>query len=313
MKNKAIDYPHPVLNDYNSDFKDCSFSVNLTSHSDTGDSLLFEFEYDLKAPGIEALLNDNKAKMVLRISCQRTSFRTAVDMNLNGPTTVTILKKNVSGVLTIQGMIVAVEVINEYKLDEFNPSFFSNAFFSLRKGDIIASEPGVKITLNTILEKSMAGIVFINFDPNIDEMKVHYASIEDGENPETNDYIYITLPEKEYDNYAKLMTKKHLKNGIERFLQGSIVLPAITEAVSKLRFEELIEENDLEYHYRGTKWADAVYASLVNYGIEELSTSTKTDYEIANKLLGNVVFDSIDNLMQKMTEWSTIVQEDEAL
>lgn len=48
-------------------------------------------------------------------------------------------------------------------------------------------------------------------------------------------------------------------------------------------------------------------------GIEELATCNQSDFEIANKLLGDVVGDSINTLMQKMIDWSTIQQEDEAL
>ena len=41
-------------------------------------------------------------------------------------------------------------------------------------------------------------------------------------------------------------TKKHMKNGIERFLQSAIVLPAITEGVSKIRLEETLAEEDMD-------------------------------------------------------------------
>ena len=109
------------------------------------------------------------------------------------------------------------------------------------------------------------------------------------------------------------MPKKHLKNGVERFLQCSIILPAITEAISILRREELIEVDEDEPHYKGTVWADSIMQALTNLGVEELATCNRSDFELANLLLGNVVGDSISNLMQKLTDWSTIRQEDESL
>ena len=91
-----------------------------------------------------------------------------------------------------------------------------------------------------------------------------------------------------------------------------VVFPAITEAVARLRREEELEE-DPDCHYRGTIWAESLYNALNKMGIEELATCNQSDFEIANKLLGDVVGDSINILMQKMIDWSTIQQEDEAL
>lgn len=312
MRNKAIEYPHPVLNEYTNDFIESVFSIEVVAHSDNGNTIELEFAYNLSCPGIVDLLSDGLAKIVLRLTCFRTSFRTVYDMKLNDTTIISIPKKSVTDVIDIQAMIVATKRFDNYALKEFNRNFFGETTFVLRKGDIIANEPGIKIKLNTVLEKNMAGIVLINADNNISEMKVSYATVEETD-PALTNYIFITLPDVEYKNYAKLMTKKHLKNGVERFLQSSVVLPAITEAVSKLRMEEMLADDDLEFHYRGTVWADSIHEALINLGIDELSSNTQSDYEIANKLLGNVIFDSISNLMQKMIDWSTIRPEDDVL
>ena len=87
----------------------------------------------------------------------------------------------------------------------------------------------------------------------------------------------------------------------------------MTEAIALLRKEELIEADEDEPHYKGTVWADSIMQALANLGVEELATCNRSDFELANLLLGNVVGDSISNLMQKLTDWSTIRQEDESL
>jgi len=312
MRNKAIEYPHPVLNEYTNDFIEGGFSIEVVSNNDNGNIIELQFDYSLSCSGVAELLSDGLAKIVLRLTCKETSFRTVYDMELNGITVISIPKKNVANNIYIQAMVVATKNIDRYALKEFNRDYFGDTTFSLRKGDIIANEPGLKIALDTVLERNMAGIVLINTDSNAKEMKVSYASVEET-NPALTNYIFITLPDVEYKNYAKIMTKKHLKNGVERFLQSSIVLPAITEAVSKLRMEEMLQEDCVDCHYRGTLWADSIHEALINLGIDDLASNTQSDYEIANKLLGNVVFDSISNLMQKMMEWSTIRQEDDVL
>lgn len=313
MRNKAIEYPHPVLNNYSRDFVACSFSMEIGKHNDTGSELYLEIGYSIDCPGIAKMIEDNAAKVILRVTCPRTSFRYTFELNKKGATDIIIPKKFVTDLIDMQAMVVAVSACADYELSEFNKNYFGSTRFSLRKGDILASEPGVKIKLNTVLERNAAGIVQIRCDNNARELSVHYATIED-EDPTITNYIYISLPDAEYRNYAKLMTKKHLKNGVERFLQCSIVLPAITEGVSRLRKELETEEEDLTEHYVGTIWGDSVIDALRRLGIDDLATCVQyTDFELANKLLGNVVSDSLNNLMQKMTDWSTIRQEDEVL
>lgn len=312
MRNKAIEYPHPVLNEYTNDFAECSFSIGIVSHGDNGQNLEFEIQYDLDCHGMLQLIRDGVAKMYLRVVCYRTSYRTVVELKTDGHTIITLPKKMVTDVIDFQAMIVATQDFDNYKLDEFNNDYFEGVSFKIRKGAVIANEPGLKIKLSTILEKNVSGIVQVTGSPYVTEMKVNYASIEE-EDPALTNYIVITLPDKEYKNYAKLRTKKHLKNGVERFLQSSIILPAVTEAIALLRKEELVEANEDDPHYKGTVWADSIMQALTNLGVEELATCNRSDFELANLLLGNVLGDSISNLMQKLTDWSTIKQEDESL
>ncbi len=65
--------------------------------------------------------------------------------------------------------------------------------------------------------------------------------------------------------------------------------------------------------YKGTIWADSMYAALHKLNITELADEPRSDYELANMLLANVTSDSLSNLMQKLTEWSRIREEDPSL
>ena len=213
MRNKAVEYPHPVLNEYTNDFAESNFSIEIISHGDTGKNLEFEIQYSLDCPGILQMIHDGVAKIYLRAVCYRTSYRTVEELKIGGSTIVTLPKKFVTDVVDFQAVIVATQDINDYKLEEFNNDYFEGISFKIRKGAVIANEPGLKIKLNTILEKSVSGIVQVTGSPSITEMKVNYASVEE-EDPALSNYIVITLPDNEYKNYAKSRTKKHLKNGI---------------------------------------------------------------------------------------------------
>lgn len=309
MRNRAVEYPHPVLNEYTQDYIDSSFEVEVLSHTDNGPEIILELECKLNCNGIARCISEGKAKAVLRLTCYRTSYRDAFDLDPFGSTIIRIEKKRVSGSIDLQAIIVATDNIRGFKLQEFNPLFFADADFLIRKGDVLANEPGIVIKLDTSLEKNMAGIVLVRGDQHATSICVHFAEANE-EQPDLLNYIVITLPDSVYKNYARIMSKKHLKNGVERFIQASVILPVITEAVGRLRSEEIEDGDESSTQYRGTVWADSIYDALRRYGITELADSQMSDTEIANMLLGDVLSDSISNLMQKLTEWSTIREED---
>lgn len=313
MRHNKSDFPRPVLSDFSKDFVDCSFSLKLNDHNDNGDTIQLFLECDLKSEGLKSLIDSGNANAIVRVTCFRTSFRSVYKLEPDYTLTIQLKKRDVVDLIDVQGLIVANKEIPSYALKEFNREYFGETVFSLRKGDILATEPGFKIQLNSVLEKDAAGIVQIRVANNINTMRAHYASLEE-DDPSLTNYIYIDLPDKEYVAYAKLRTKKHMKNGIERFLQASIVLPAITEGISKIRLEEMINEEDLDEHYKGTTWADSIIAAVQReFSVDSITETGKTDFEIANCILGGIVGDSINNLCQKMEEWSTIRQEDEIL
>lgn len=312
MRNKGIDFPHPVLNEYTSDYLDSSFSISVSSNSDNGSDLVFQIESELKSDGITRLIETGKAKALLRVMCHRTSFRDTYPLKINGSCLISIPKAKIADKLSIQGMIVAQDELTDFSLTEFNPDFFTNTVFKLRKGDVIADEPGIWVSLDTLIEPNVGGIVQVKCGTPTCSVSVYYPD-ESDQNPETCDYIYVTLPEDLYKTYHKLSHKKYLKTGVERFLQSAVVLPAIVEGISKLRFEESTMPEDDEPHYRHTVWGESIYAELSKRGIETLDDESKSDYELANLLLGDVISDSISNLMTKASEWSQLQMGDPIL
>lgn len=312
MRNNTTQYPRPVLNEYLRDFKDSKFEISAPSFEETSDSIIFNFSYILACAGIEKLIEEGYAKVIIRLTCSRTSYRAVFELKTGEETQIIINKKHVVDSIDIQGIIVATQAYSSYKLNEFNKNYFGELSFVLRKGDVVANEPGMEIKLNTVLEKTAAGVVLIAGDATIETTKVRYATLEETDPMYTN-YIIVLLPQKEFETYKKLTKKKHLKYGIERFLQATLILPAIVEAISIIKEEELSHPEDVENHYLGTVWADSLITALAKNGIEDLTITQKTNVELANIILGDVVSDSISDLIQKMTDWSTIRQEEDIL
>ena len=316
MRNKKIDFPHPVLNEYSKDFVNSDFSMTVTSVDDSDDSISILVKCELKGDGLTAMMNNGLLSGVARVICSKTSYRDIFPISLNDESEIKISKDKIAGSFEIQGIILANDYGIKYSLQDFNQLYFANFSFDLRKGDIVASEPGVTVKLDTLLEKEAAGIVFISRDINRTDIKVNYATINE-QDEKLMDYIVIIMPEREYNNYNKLRTKKHLKSSIDRFLQSSIILPAIVEGIGRLRREEELKMSDENYieEYAGTVWAESLLNAIRNKGYEDLTDSINhiSDYELANKILKDVVNDSINNMMQKMDDWSMLIVEDEVL
>ena len=312
MRNKTTEYPRPVLNEYLRDFVGSRFEICDPVIEENDDFLEFHISYELECPGLEELINQGLAKVLVRITCNRTMYRDVMSLLPGGTAVIKVDKHRVTESLYIQGMIVATQAFENYRLDEFNKKYFGNIPFNIRKGDVLANEPGMDIKLNTILESNAAGIVQIGVDTSITSVKVTYGSLEETD-PRLTDYIVVWLPEKEYKVYSDLTNKRHLKFGVERFLHASLFLPAIVEAISLIKAEEELDEGDIEVHYLGTIWANSISNALKKNGIEDISSTTKTNVELANNILGDVMSDSLTDLMKKMNDWSKPRHEEDIL
>ncbi len=311
MRIRAIEYPHPVLTEYSKDFPGGSFSIEIIEQNDTAQDIVVKLKSCLIGKGIIEMIEKKLLKGFVRVVCKRTMFRSLYPIEINDISEISIPKKLVSEYIDIQAIVLATGDDTKYSLDDFNKEYFESIAFVLRKGDIVASEPGFRIDLDTVLEKDASGVVLIVRDPSIKELKVRFSSDED-DDPELSGYIAIFLPETENMNYSRLTQKKNFKFGVQRYIHSCLVLPAIVEGISKLRREEELDLDENEVIYAGTTWAESIKAAITNkFGITEISSSGKSDFELANAILGNVISDSINNLAQKMNEWSTIRQEDE--
>ena len=311
MRIRAIEYPHPVLNEYSNDFPGCSFTTEIIDQNDTTQDIVIKLKSSLEGKGLVEMVEKNLLTGIVRVVCKRTSYRSSYPIEINGISEVSIPKRLVSESVDIQAIVLATEGNTKYHLDEFNKEYFESMGFELRKGDIVASEPGIRIVLDTVLEKDASGVVLIVRDPSIKELKVRFSSDED-DDPELSGYIAVILPEAESASYSRLTQKKNFKFGIKRYIHASLILPAVVEGISRLRREEEMDPDENNVIYAGTIWAESIKAALASkLGITEIASSGKSDYELANAILGNVVSDSINNLIQKMNEWSTIRQEDE--
>lgn len=290
MAVNIIEYPRPVLSKYSRDYTSGSFSTKIISQTDTSDDIGIEVQCDLECPSLEKAVENGDAKVILRVSCSKSSYRKMFYLKPNDKTLISVPKDKLVEAINLQSFIVAAKDLPNYNIPEVNENYFGTHDFSYRDGDILAEEPGAKIKFNSIIEKSVDGIVDVREDKTIHEMVIHIPSAEEDQ-AEYVDYIVVSLPSKDYRTYFRLKKKG---KATERLTQSFIVLPAITEAIGCLIDAAV---NNEPTKYDDTIWANSIKAALRKKNIDLLNLEW-TPARAANLILGNVVSDTLSELVQ---------------
>ena len=104
MRNKTTEYPRPVLNEYLRDFVGSRFELCDPVIEETDSFLTFLISYELECPGLEELISKGMAKVLVRITCNRTMYRDVMDLLPGCSSEIKIDKRKVTDSLYIQGI-----------------------------------------------------------------------------------------------------------------------------------------------------------------------------------------------------------------
>ena len=301
-------FPHPVLCNETNDYPGCTFDTSILSVDDGGDSIQIEIEYIINCEDIQKLIEEDKAYFAVRITCAKTSYRELFEpkRKTDKSIIVEIEKQRISDQIGIQSYVVAKEQIDSFLPLQRNNEYFGSIPANIKKGDILALELGRTIKLDSEYEREVSGVVLIT-EYSGENIDIKYASAD--EEGEGADYITIRLPNNTYDRYSKLRKRKLYKKDVERFLQATVVLPAIVEAVTLLKYEQQYDLPEDTYKYSGALWAESIEGALRKKGID-LRETNQTGYELANCILKDVVGDSLNDLIRKMDDIANTFQED---
>lgn len=269
------EFPHPVIYNNSDDYTNSSFELFLNEQKIDNDDLVIEAEYKLVSKTILSLLNQDKAEVILKIESSKVSYRNifSFENNLN-ILNVRIDKNKVAENLEISAVIVAKEKIEQFQSDEFNKNLFGNAFFEIRKGDILAQDVGFTIKLDASeLEGPVTSVFEISRQDTDISLKPDFL--------QENGKIGINLSYQMRDIYDELRTKN---SELKKYLSAVIVLPVLVEAIGYIQG---IEANSKEEYseYSDKRWYRAILKKIRQKHIDLELPST----EIANILLGDII------------------------
>ena len=110
MSNTNINYPHPLLNESNYDYVNCSFNIELLDESYFVDNNVnAKISYYLDSNGLKDMIQNDKASVKLYFECAETQYRKieTFDKNKN-EIEININKDLVNKYLEIRGYIVSL-------------------------------------------------------------------------------------------------------------------------------------------------------------------------------------------------------------
>lgn len=293
MRNSKINFPHPLLNEHTNDYiDDCSFELNeiaIEDISENGSQFSIPVTYSLACNGIEKLIEDGSAAVIVRVVCGATSYREIISFPSKNSMRINIPKNDVSKKIDFTSYIIAKKEISDFHVEEHNSDYFDGVSFHLNAGEIIAMSATISMNIDdSELEKQVSSIVKIDRVDTIEKMEVKYDT-EDG-------LIHIQFPAEQYIAYEELINQ-YSKYGILRFLQSSVMIPAISEAIMLLREEKSVTDLDdeAEIVYGDTVWAESLFRRCEKLDCD-LYDKTISAFGLADDMLASVTADAVKDL-----------------
>ncbi len=283
MKRTNFDFPHPVLFEGNDDYIDSIFSITTEDITEDGQDFCLQITYTLTSNGLQNLIANNKAAVVAKIESPFASYRKLEIFDCNETQKQILIKRNhVAKELVIKAQIVANEKIDNFLLEEHNKDYFTIPY-TIEVGEVLAYEPGNRLFLDASeLEKPVSSIITIAENDFSNELII--VDLNDEHK------IKVFLDKDSYGAYWNLRSKQELK----KYIAGIVVMPALNEAVDKIKSNLLDGESD--QILAGKTWYRVIKKKIVEKGIEEEDIPMESTVKLSNLLLGNIINSSLGSL-----------------
>lgn len=281
MKKSNINYPYPVLSASNDDYINSAFEIVLpVDPYMEGDLAKIEINYSLVSQGIQELIQNDKATVVVYLESVEAEYR-KIFYFAKGYCSLSleINKNNLSKKLQIKGYIVANTKINPFKLPEHNADLFGTVPFSLNKGDIIAIADGYSVPLES-------------FDPLVDRPSI-FSIRKQTDNPNeeisvdmlSRDKITILLNEETFSKYQTL----YQASDVRTLLASMFAVPVLVDALSYIKNADSEEIESVQE----LKWYQVVDAKIRELHLDLSKEDSMT--KIANIILPHVFKTNIES------------------
>ncbi len=284
MKVDKYDYPNPVLGknraDYNSECKFCSHLDEERISYGWG-YINYPFSYCLKCGGLERLLAEGHAQVVVRVRCVPTSY-CKLFYFAPGQTSqvISVPGDDLVGRLRMQCLVISSGEYFGYTCDELNHEIFGDDRFDLEHGVTLAFDDIKYADIYSSARKNISSIFQVIKEEKSN--RPYYPSFE-------QDRIGLVLNPEAYENYERCNINR--KANESRYSACFLVLPALVEALGMIKAMNngyMLPEDAEAMASR--RWCRTLQAVLSDRRIDIKGESTSS---IASNLLGDIISDCL--------------------
>lgn len=272
MHIKAKLYPYPVLANFNDDYVDSKFNINVIIQSFPNE-LIIQFKPELDNDGIKELIEKEMAYCCVHIECALTSYRKIVQVPLGG-LEYSIPADSIEGPISFCPFIVASQEISNYTNSKLNKDY-DGATFELEKGNILAIGQEVQ----TRVEKEnddLANVPSIFAVTEIKDPQRKDIVIDNAGNK-----INIQLPTDTFFEFKVAMSSNPNSMSV---LHSMIIIPALMKC-----FEDMKSKPEEFYTYEDRRWFRALKKAMkkINLELSEENIMSIDAFSVAQKLMDN--------------------------
>lgn len=287
MNKTNINYPHPVLSSGNEDYINSEFDIELVGDAIIeGSKAIIEVSYTLKCDGLQKLIEDGKAKVVVYLESVVAEYRDMKTFNAGeNVLTIDIDKERISRSLVLKGYIISATEIQSFVLPEHNKEIFGTIPFNLRKGDLLGiATHSFTIPLET-------------YDPLADRPSIFSIRLQTDRPKEeisadfSGNKIIIWLNEETHDKYKKLYEAPDVRGVLASFFAAPVLVDALT-------FMKYLNDEE-RASYEDKKWYQVISHRLKTLNLDLLEEASLT--KVANQILPHIFPTSVDSLTQLCT------------
>ncbi len=271
MHIKAKLYPYPVLTDFNDDYIDSSFNMEI-SVKQTPNKIILCVNTVLDNDEIKLLVENKKANYCLHIECALTSYRKMISI-YNDYQEIEISADNIEGIISLCPFIIANQKIKDYVNSKFNP-VYENINFDLEKGNFIAIGKEVQVRI----EKESDNLSSVPSIFAVTEIKDE--SRKDIVIDNSGNKINVQLPSKTYYEF-KIATNNP---NAATILHSMIIIPSLMKCFEEMKSKATVGEF---FIFEDKRWFRAIKKAMLNIGIalDEESIISLDSFDIAQKLM----------------------------
>lgn len=284
MNKTNINYPHPVLSALNEDYINSKFDIELIDEPMVeGDKAIITVGYDLECTGLEELVKQGKAKVVIYLESVVAEYRHIEAFPAETDVLEIIInKENLNKEVLLKGYIMAAGDITSFSLVEHNKESFGSVPFFLRKGDIMA------------IATHHYNIPLQSYDPLADRPSI-FSIRRQTEHPKeeiivdfSDQKITIFLNDATYEKYQTLYEAPDVRG----VLTSIFATPVLVDVLYYIR----TMDEDTKVAVEGKKWYQVIMHRISEMKIDLSKEDSLT--KVANAILPHIFASSIDSLTE---------------